>query len=1197
MRPDMPSRLDSHLDAFDAAWQQPVPPRLEDFLPPPSDPGRREVLVGLVRIDLERRLKRGEPVRLEGYLGRFPELRKGDGVLLDLVLLEHDLRQRQAAPVSAEEYLERFPELAAQLPTRLWTAPTPPEGHGVPALTALDLRGYELLDRVGRGGMGEVFRGKDPALGRDLAVKVLRPELRGNPEAEGRFALEARVTGSLQHPNIVPVHNLGLLPDGRLYFTMKLVRGRTLAEMLADGTGAGRLPELLGVFEKVCQAVAFAHSRGVIHRDLKPANVMVGAFGEVQVMDWGLAKVLAHGLENSGEGGNGEWSRQAAASTVDDRKTGVIGTPAYMPPEQDRGAAEEMDERADVFGLGAILCEILTGQPPYPGVGVDDVLHKAAGGDTSDALVRLQGCGADAELAALCRECLAVERLARPRDGGVVAEHVLAYQAGVQQRLKTAELERAAAEAREQQARATARAERKVRRRTGALAVAVVFLIAGGLAAFFLWQSVENQQQKNRDDHKGSGEINEKLALEELHAGRFGQAEKILAYAISQVQTEPTLEELRSRLAATMDRAHRLAQFYQLADEAERREALQTTWGDYYGDSGAVEASENGLAQLGVFEHEYWWDHLPEDDLQEQQKEALREDVYHQLLLLALIRVKQAFRFLNKEEERNAAFKSGLETLQAANRFHNDSYVGERLEYLGRYAIGQANQNPSFTAQEPKRASDHYFWGLTCLGVGIVFDPGQRRPWFEHTLVPIGIRLIAMDVQDPFEKAVFHFRSAATLRPEHYWTHCWLGLCLERAGRPDAAELAFNTCVALHPDYFTGYQFRARAILIQASRTTDPKAKGRLFERVLADYGKAIELQPKEAGNYARRADVYRLKGDFDRAIADYTQAILLNPKDALLYNMRGILHCSKRDYDRGLADFSDSIRLAPNNAQAYKNRGYVYFLTGNFDQAIADYTQALNVGQRKADLFSERACAYTAKGEAARAETDWEEVKKLDPKLGTSEGRSAALARHGLWAEAVATLRRFTEMEPNNPVGWHQLAIAHLGGGDLPAYRRVCAQMQERFGATREPFVASHLLYACLPGQETVEATDRLTQLADVAAPEWKGNVRLVGAVAYRRGQWQEAVRRFDEAEKVWSLRPWDWLFLAMAHHQLNHADKARQYFDRAVAWIDEADKPGAKEGTAGPSWGAWNEGVEVWALRREAEALLLDAARNNKK
>ena len=141
-----------------------------------------------------------------------------------------------------------------------------------------------------------MLRGRDVDLGRELAVKVLLECHEGHPEMVRRFVEEAQIAGQLQHPGVVPVYELGAFADRRPYFAMKLVKGRTLAELLAAREGPGlELPRFLGVFEQTCQTIAYAHSRGVIHRDLKPSNVMVGAFGEVQVMDWGLAKVLPQG--------------------------------------------------------------------------------------------------------------------------------------------------------------------------------------------------------------------------------------------------------------------------------------------------------------------------------------------------------------------------------------------------------------------------------------------------------------------------------------------------------------------------------------------------------------------------------------------------------------------------------------------------------------------------------------------------------------------------------------------------------------------------------------------------------------------------------------------------------------------------------------------------------------------------------------
>jgi serine/threonine-protein kinase len=264
--------------------------------------------------------------------------------------------------------------------------------------------------------MGVVWRAFDSELNRLLAIKALLAGHNASPDIERRFLAEAQVTAQLQHPGIPAVHEIGRLPDGRPFLAMKLIAGRTLADLLGTRRDpADDLPRFLAVFEQVCQTVAYAHSRRVLHRDLKPGNIMVGAFGEVQVMDWRLAKVLASsGLSPATEGSQFEDGPVACAIGDDgtdplSQAGAVMGTLAFMPPEQGRGELDRLDERCDVFGLGAILCVILTGAPPFRGRGRDEVYQQVAHGDLSDAFGRLDRCGADEDLLRLAKDCLAPE--------------------------------------------------------------------------------------------------------------------------------------------------------------------------------------------------------------------------------------------------------------------------------------------------------------------------------------------------------------------------------------------------------------------------------------------------------------------------------------------------------------------------------------------------------------------------------------------------------------------------------------------------------------------------------------------------------------------------------------------------------------------------------------------------------------------
>lgn len=235
---------------------------------------------------------------------------------------------------------------------------------------------YRLLEKFSRGGMGTIYLAEDTQLQRKVALKVLH-----TPDASGEFSArmlrEARVIAQLEHPSIVPVHDVGTLPDGRVFYVMKFVQGRRL-DQYAHAENA--LPDRLRIFQKICEAVAYAHANGVIHRDLKPENIMVGAFGEVLVMDWGLAKIVAEeeGRKTGSKNGDSKFDDgeskcrddKLRASSLRHPATGdqhqtlhgtVMGTPAYMAPEQKRGDIAQIDHRSDVYALGAILKILLTG--------------------------------------------------------------------------------------------------------------------------------------------------------------------------------------------------------------------------------------------------------------------------------------------------------------------------------------------------------------------------------------------------------------------------------------------------------------------------------------------------------------------------------------------------------------------------------------------------------------------------------------------------------------------------------------------------------------------------------------------------------------------------------------------------------------------------------------------------------------------
>jgi eukaryotic-like serine/threonine-protein kinase len=252
------------------------------------------------------------------------------------------------------------------------------QGGGGDAPIGSSSERYHWLGEVNRGGMGIILGARDPIIGRRVAIKVLRPELEHDDRVLDEFSQEARVTGQLDHPNIVPVYDFGA-GDKSPFMVMKWVAGKSLAQLLRNEATVARGPDQLKAFVQIvlrmCDALSFAHSRGVIHCDLKPENLMVGDHGQVYLMDWGMALVKSDRSQLARPSAEPGGPIQAIAESEHDslvttavgsssRAGQARGTPAYMAPEQVFGLIDEIDERTDVFGVGGVLCEILLGEPP-----------------------------------------------------------------------------------------------------------------------------------------------------------------------------------------------------------------------------------------------------------------------------------------------------------------------------------------------------------------------------------------------------------------------------------------------------------------------------------------------------------------------------------------------------------------------------------------------------------------------------------------------------------------------------------------------------------------------------------------------------------------------------------------------------------------------------------------------------------------
>ena len=903
---------------------------------------------------------------------------------------------------------------------------------------------YLVLGEIARGGMGVVLKARDVQPGRDLALKVLQTRYRGDPDVVSRFVEEARIGGQLQHPGIVPVHELGTLGDRRPYFTMKLVKGRTLAALLQERvarcgstdpvgwvkpTDAGRghpgglhppyddLPRFLAIFEQVCQTVAYAHARRVIHRDLKPANVMVGSFGEVQVVDWGLAKVLPEGgIADEAKAMEREetvilTARSGPAGSDGESQPGsVLGTPSYMAPEQARGEIDRIDERADVFGLGAILCEILTGRPTFGGSSRHEIRARAARGDLADALGRLDSCGADAELVELAKDCLAVEPAQRPRNAGEVARRMSAYQAGVQDRLRAAELARVEAQTR-------AAEERKRRRVTVALAASILglFSLGGGVQAYMARERAERlavtarvvaealaeAERLGGQAQEAAGDLSKWAAAVSAarHAGnllRQGEANAALRFRVTSV-----LAGLERERAAAEEHAAEVQRDRRLLDDLEvTRAALAEHLDLKWSDAQYAETFRRFGIDLDELEPEVAGRQIARrsqpveiasflDDwaaIRRKVGDSKDETPWRRLLAAAQV-ADSDFRHHALREQIGRNECAALRRL-ADDPATLDIQPASSLVLLATALNAQDDRDRAERIlRHAWRSSPNDFW--LNFELGFLLDSGIRPAEQARRGEPPELARLA-------ESARF-WSVAVAIRPHSPAAHNNLGLVLDNLHRTNEAITEFRTAVRLKPDFALSHNNLGGALYHRWA-----------YEEAIAEYRTALRLKPNYANAHSGLGSVLARLGKLDEAIAEFDTALRLKPEHIPTRVMLGLALCQQRKLDKALVQFGTAIRLNPDSADAHYGMGEVLRYCGKAEESLAEYRIALQHRRDFPQAHNTIAIVLGEWGKFDEAIAELLAALRLDPEFPHALENLGIVSRViGNYSESIASLRR----------------------------------------------------------------------------------------------------------------------------------------------------------------------------------------------
>jgi tetratricopeptide (TPR) repeat protein len=1101
--------------------------------------GTQPPLLERLLAEQRQRWTRGDRAPVEDYLEQQPALRDDAEAVLHLVFNEVILREQEGESPSLEEYQRRFPQLTHELSLQfgidraLQADPSvpatvlnpaqaaPTTGHpdlptvaearrAGPAPALPTIPGYESLAELGRGGMGVVYQAWQTSLGRMVALKMILSGAHAGPQELSRFRAEAEAVGRLQHPNIVQIYEVGE-HDGRPYFALEFVEGGGLDRKLAGTPQPAR--EAAALAETLARTVHYAHTRGVIHRDLKPANVLLvgnreqgtgnskedGAVFPVpcslfpKITDFGLAKVLV-------------------GARSDPTRTGaILGTPSYMAPEQARGQTREIGPATDIYALGAILYELLTGRPPFRATSPMETLQQVVNDDPVPPS-RLQP-RVPRDLETVCLKCLRKEPHQRYASAQELAEDLRRFLASEPIR-----------------ARPTSAWERGLkwaRRRPLAAAVVGVSVTATLIVALLgaYWYQAQltaaqaearaAQQELQQYQHVAAVRVRAEQAVgagdAALAKKDWSEAQLQLKEARAALLDEPALADLLpgvERLLAEADSGdedqRKYRDFQRLRDDV-RFASSQVTGLDQAANRAAIRRDASAaLAHFGINPEAGGRPLVNEAHFAPSQKADIVTGCYELLLLLA-----DTVAHPLPSEAPQAQAEEALALLDRATvlRSPTRGYYLLRARYLAQRGEGPDPRPPVQPPPEPNDAIDHFLLGN---------ERYQQRD---------------------LRGALAHFDEALRRDPGHFWAQFMLAICYLKTQHPSEAEAHLSACLNRNPNFVWTY-------LLQGHLHTE------LGALVLAG---GRNDRATQVSAHFRAADEL-----FDQALKRERNT----DANYVLLVSRGVLRLRQAEAARAADDFQAAAALLPGPFAAALAASTVV-RRQNLDAAINDFQQAIHLKEKQYQAYVNLAQAYEEQGQLDEARTRLEKALALEPGQAALYRARARLARqrHDT-AGALDDLRQAIAHETPEGMGLALAAEDHrerafllAGLGRYPEVVREC----EAALKLRPDFAAAHRLRAealCQMGHfaDGIASYDRYLEQAALALNEFRRQKEPVAQVYRARGQAKRSLHNAAAALEDYSaalkLEPTSatYAFRGWLYLEMNSPQPARADFEKAI-------------------------------------------------